>query len=423
MQPARPYRPKVPRETRLLLTAAVIAIAVLWLLARIRFQGLPPAPNPIPAVLSQLSSSPRYDDLAAQLAQTQSRLQPSLLLLEAASATASQSVAIRLRDDLVVTWAPSATPSTAWKGTTVLAQDPASGLAVASSMAAAAAPLPLPWTPRRLQQPRYFFATRAAVGGVSLYPLFVGSLTPTDTPLWAGQVWTAPPGTALVPGELLFSTDAELAGLVIAHGDERVIMPIALLLAEAEQLLSVPPRSGGTVGIETQVLTPALASITKALRGVVVTAVDAAGSGAQAVQVGDVIETADGRALLTPQHWRARVARLSPGDSLALRIRRGGELRDVTLIANAPADQPVTPPLGLALRPLPGVGAEVIRVDRGSVADRTGLLAGDVITLIADTAAPTPAQVLRLFTATGEGQRVMIAVTRRDTHFVTVLER
>lgn len=423
MQPARPYRPKVPRETRLLLTAAVLAIAVLWLLARIRFQGLPPTPNPIPAVFSQLSGGPRYDDLAGQLAQIQSRLQPSLLLLEAVPMTAPQSVAIRLRDDLVVTWAPFATPPSAWKGTTVLAQDPASGLVVASSMAAAAAPMPLPWTPRRLQQPRYFFATRVAATGASLYPLFVGSLTPVDTPVWAGQVWTVPPGTALVPGELLFSTDAELAGLVVARGAEPVILPIALLLEEAEQLLSVPPRSGGTVGIETQVLTPAIAAITRALRGVVVTAVDAAGPGAKVVQVGDVIETADGRALLTLEHWRVRVARLSPGDSIALRVRRGGELLDVALVAQAPADQPAGSQLGLALRPLPGVGTEVTRVERGSVAARAGLLVGDTITLIADIPAPSPAQVLRVFTTTTEGQRVMIAVTRRDTRFITALER
>jgi hypothetical protein len=421
MQPARPYRPKVSRETRLLLTAAVLAIAVLWLLARIRFQGLPTTPNPIPAVLSQLSSSPRYDDLAGQLAQIQSRLQPSLLLLDAASPAGPQGTAIRLRDDLVVTWVPSATG--AWRGTTVLALDPASGLAVASSMTAGAVPLPLPWTPRRLQQPRYFFATRAGAAGVSLYPVFVGSLAPIDTPLWAGQVWAAPPGAALVPGEWLFSTDAELAGLVIDHGDQPVVLPIALLLEEAERLLSAPPGSGGTVGLDTQALTPAIAAITRALRGVVVTAVDPAGPGAEAIQVGDVIETADGRALLTLQHWRARIARLSPGDSMALRVRRGGELRDVALIAKATPDQPVSAELGLTLRAVARIGAEVTRVDRGSVAARAGLIAGDVITLIAGIAAPVPAQVVQTFTATGPGQRVMIAVTRRDTHFVTALER
>ncbi len=423
MQPARSYRPKVSRETRLLLTAAALALAVLWLLARIRFQGMPATPNLIPAVLSQLSSSPRYDDLAGQLAQIQSRLQPSLLLLAPESLTASRSVAIKLRDDLIVTSAPFGTRAASWKGTTLLAYDPASGLAVASSMTASAMPLPLPWPPRRLQQPRYFFAAGAADTGVSLHPVFIGSLTPIDTPLWAGQVWKAPAGTALVPGELLFSTDAELAGLVISHGDEPVILPITLLLAEAEQLLSVPPRSGGTVGLDVQALTPPIAAITNATLGVVVTAVDAAGPGAKGVQVGDVIEAADGRALSTLQHWHVRVTRLSPGDTLGLRVRRGGELYDVTLVAAAPPSVPVSPQLGLALRPLTRIGAEVIRVDRGSAAARAGLTAGDVITLIAGIPAPSPAQVLRAFNATSEGQRVMIAIARGDTHFVTALER
>jgi S1-C subfamily serine protease len=423
MQPDRHYRPKVSRETRLLLTAAVLALAVLWLLARIRFQGLPATPNPIPAVFSQLSSSPPYDDLAGQLAQIQSRLQPSLLLLGAESVTASQQVAIKLRDDLVVTSAPIASLRAPRKGITLLAHDPASGLAVASAMTAAAMPLALPWTPRRLQQPRYLFAARGGDTGVSLYPVFVGSLTAIDTPLWTGAVWTAPAGTALVPGEFLFSTEAELVGLVIAHGDEPVILPIALLLAEAEQLLSVPPRSGGVVGLEVQALTPSIAAVTGAATGVVVTAVDAGGAGAGGLQVGDVIEAADGRPLSTLLHWRVRVARLAPGDALALRVRRGGEVRDVTLVATAPAVAPVSTQLGLSLRVRTKVGAEITRVDRGSVADRAGLAEGDVITLIASIPAPSPAQVLRAFTATSEGQRVMIAITRGDSHFVTVLER
>jgi len=419
MQPARPYRPKVSRETRLLLTAAALALAVLWLLARIRFQGLPATPNPIPAVLSQLSSSPRYDDLAGQLAQIQSRLQSSLLLLDAT--TPSRRVAIKLRDDLVVTWAPFG--SEPGQGTTLLAHDPASGLAVASSMTASAMPLPLPWTPRRLQQPRYFFAARAAGAGVGLYPVFIGSLAAIGTPLWTGDVWTAPPGTTLVAGEFLFSTEAELAGLVVADGSDTVIMPVSMLLAEAERLLSSPPRSGGTVGIEVQALTPPVAAVANATTGVVVTAVEPAGPAADGVQAGDVIEAADGLALTTVHHWRVLLARLAPGQALALRVRRGGEPRDVTLVAAPPPGVPVSAELGLVLRGRARVGAEVMRLERGSVGARAGLAVGDVITLIAGTPAPSPAQVLRAFSAAGESRRVLVAITRGDRHFVTVLGR
>lgn len=422
MQPARPYRPKVSRETRLLLTAAAVAIAVLWLLARVRFQGLPDAPNPIPAVFSQLASPPRYDDLAGQLAQIQSRVQPSLLVLDA-PAPAPRSVAIKLRDDFVVSHLAPAAPAGPRQDATVMAHDRASGLAVASSMAAAGMPLPLPWTPRRLAQPRYFFATRVTSAGVSLFPVFVGSLTATETPLWTEQLWTAPTGTPLVPGSWLFTTDAELAGLVVALDGEALIVPIALVLAEAERLLSVPPGAGGIVGVEVQALTPPIAALTKASAGVVVTAIDATGPGEGLLRVGDVIESVDGAPLPTLQHWRVRLTRLSVGETLALRVRRGGELQEVVLVAAAPSPTPVSPLLGLALRASPRGGAEVVRVDRGSVADRAGLAVGDVITLIADVQAPSPAAVVRAFNLTDEGQRVLIAVTRRDAHFVAALAR
>ena len=38
METTSPYRPRVSRETRLLLAAGVMAVAALWLLARFRFR-------------------------------------------------------------------------------------------------------------------------------------------------------------------------------------------------------------------------------------------------------------------------------------------------------------------------------------------------------------------------------------------------
>ena len=138
---------------------------------------------------------------------------------------------------------------------------------------------------------------------------------------------------------------------------------------------------------------------------------------------GDVIEAIDGQTLATRQHWDVRVARLSVGETLSLRVRRRGEIRDVALVATAPAAQPASRLLGLALRGRTNVGAEVVRLERGSAADRAGLVPGDVITLVADIPAPTPAQVLRSYTSLGQGERVIVAVTRGDVHVVTTLER
>lgn len=427
VEPASPYRPKVSRETRLLLTAAVLSIAVLWLLAQIRFEGVPVPASPIPAVLSQLGTSPRFDDLAGQLAQIRSRLQPSLLVFGASPGidpSAPRRVAIKLRDDLVVTLVPSGASSTPWKDVAILAHDAASGLAVARVADAASMPHPLPWTPNRLQQPRYFFATGVAPAGVSLRPVFVGSLHPIDTPLWDGQLWTPPAGTDLAPGAFLFTTDAELAGMAIAHDGELAIIPSASLLTEANRLIEAPPGFGGTIGISVQALTPPIASLTGAQSGVVVTSVDRDGPATGLARAGEVVEAIDGRTLPTIQHWNARVARVSPGETLVLRVRGGGELRDVTVVAAPPqAAAPASGQLGLTLRARARVGAEVVRIERGAAADRAGLIVGDVITLVADIPAPSPSQVVSAFAAALEGQHVMIAVTRGNTHFVTTLAR
>ena len=81
----RPYRPRVSRETRLLLTTALVAVAALWVLARIRFPDLPATPNPVAPLLSQLTLAPTFDGLASEVAQLQARLEPSLMIIDASS--------------------------------------------------------------------------------------------------------------------------------------------------------------------------------------------------------------------------------------------------------------------------------------------------------------------------------------------------
>jgi S1-C subfamily serine protease len=163
--------------------------------------------------------------------------------------------------------------------------------------------------------------------------------------------------------------------------------------------------------------------VTGATVGVVVAWLDANGVGAEHMMVGDVIEAVDGVALADRQHWDVRMARLSAGETLTMRVRRKRELSDVALVARAPAARPASRSLGLTLRERVKIGAEVVRVERASAADRAGLAVGDVITLIDNVQAPTPAQVVRSFGSIEQGQRLIVAVTRGDTHFVTTLER
>jgi S1-C subfamily serine protease len=118
------------------------------------------------------------------------------------------------------------------------------------------------------------------------------------------------------------------------------------------------------------------------------------------------------------------MARLTEGETVTLRARRQGEIREVWLVASALTSPPSSSlSLGLALRERAKIGAEVTRVDRASAGEKAGLAVGDVITLVADIAAPTSADIREAFALTAEGQRVMIAVTRGDTHFVTTLGR
>ena len=428
MQPTSPYRPRVSRETRLLLTAAVIAVAALWLLARVRFPERPVTANPVPSVLSQLASGPKYDDLAGEIAQLHARLQPSLISLDAPSAPGSplappRIAALRLRDDLAVMLIPSTPNRESWNAAPILARDAASGLAVVRVATTLPAPAPVAWTPRHPQQSRYLVASAASPEGVSLRPVFAGSLDPIDSPLWSEALWIVPGRTDLVPGSFLFTSNAELAGLVIAYRGGLAIVPGGTVLSEAERLLTAPPGPPGVIGIEVQDLTAPVASVTGASMGVVVTWVDPAGPGREQLMAGDVIEAAGGRALATRQHWDVRVARLSAGETLTLRVRRRGDVRAVALAATVPAAGPVNRSLGLTLRSRPKLGAEVVRIEPGSAAHRAGLTPGDVITLIADVPAPAPAQVTRAFASAGPGQHLMVAVTRGDAHFVTTVER
>ena len=428
METSSPYRPRVSRETRLLLTAGVMAVATLWLLARIRFPERPVTPNPVPSVLSQLASGPKYDDLAGEIAQLHARLQPSLLALDVPSAVGSlqtslRTAAIRLRDDFAVTLVPPGSSREQWNDAPIVARDAASGLAVVRVPVPVSTSPPVPWTPRQPQQPRYLVASDVSPEGVSLRPAFVGSLDSIESPLWSEPLWVVAERTDLAAGSFLFTNSAELAGLVINYRGGLAIVPGGTVLAEAERLLAAPPGPQGAIGIEVQDLTPPVASVTGASVGVVVAWVDPDGASREQLIVGDVIEAVDSRGLATRQQWDVRVARLSVGETLSLRVRRRGEIREVALVANAPAAPPASRSLGLTLRARTKIGAEVVRVERESAADRAGLTIGDVITLAAEVSAPTPAQVMRSYTSMGQGERMIVAVTRGDAHFVTTFER
>jgi S1-C subfamily serine protease len=64
-----------------------------------------------------------------------------------------------------------------------------------------------------------------------------------------------------------------------------------------------------------------------------------------------------------------------------------------------------------------------MRVDRMSAAERAGLHAGDLITLIGDRRALTPGQVTQAFAALPAGRPLLVAITRGNAHRMLALER
>src|SRR5690242_5272541 len=200
MESGTSYRPSVSRETRRLLIAGAAAVAVLWVLASIRFDDQP-ALNPVPSVLGQLNSGAQFEALASEIDGLQGRLLPSLLIVDVSSATVEESThrtaALRWRDDLALLLLPTEPYSRPAARLDVRAADPATRLAVVRVPGQTAA-IPLtPWTPRRAEQPRYMTSSDVTPVGVSLRPSFVGSLVPTSAAAWPDTVWAVPSGTDL----------------------------------------------------------------------------------------------------------------------------------------------------------------------------------------------------------------------------------
>jgi S1-C subfamily serine protease len=226
-----------------------------------------------------------------------------------------------------------------------------------------------------------------------------------------------------VPGSFLFTTNAEFVGLVVPTGGGLAVVPGGTVLAEADRLLTSRPGPPGRIAVEVQALTEPVAALTGAEAGVVVTSIERDGPAWGRLMVGDVIEVVDGNDLASLQQWDARILRLTAGETLALRVRRRGEVREVSIEAAAIKVDAAGVALGMSLRRRAGLGTEVTAVQPASVAARAGLLAGDVITLFDDVRAPSPSQITRSFASLRVGARVMIAGTRGDTHFVTALAR
>jgi S1-C subfamily serine protease len=333
-----------------------------------------------------------------------------------------RTVALRIRDDLAVTVVGTAARRAGAAPPGVVAEDRGSGLILVETPMKTRPQLPIFWSPRDLQQPRYLLASSASPETISLQPAFIGSLAAVETPQWAGSVWALPTDAAVAPGALLFTEQGELVGVVVQLDAGLAIVPARVLLASAERLLEAPPKAAADLGIDVDTLTSRLAAAAGAQAGVVVAWVDPTGIAASTLRIGDVIEAIDEVAITSPEQWRVRAARVGAGDMLNLRVTRQGAQRNVQLRVPTPSTENAAF-LGLGMRRVARVGTEVTRVVRGSASETAGLAAGDLVTAIGNTRAPTPAQISSAFEALESGELLIVAVDRNGTHRVLALQR
>lgn len=214
----RPRR--IARETRLLLLTALIAIAVLWLLARVRFPDRAVTPNPVPPLLTQIAPLPRFADLAAEVSAARARLEASLFSVR----VGDYREAVAIRPGVAVTWLGSAATHLSIDDAEVVARDAASGVGLVR-MRRTDVTFPPLWMPGDLGQARYLIASDVAGDRITARPVFIGALVPLDGTGWPGRIWLLPAHTDIHAGSFAFTPNGELVGLVIPYGNTRALVP------------------------------------------------------------------------------------------------------------------------------------------------------------------------------------------------------
>jgi serine protease DegQ len=379
-------------------------------------------------LLAPLLGRPAIDELSTDLARLDARIRPWLttIMMPGAAGAGRTAAAVRLRDDLAIALVPDGGEVPDPRAS-MLAQDRPTGLTV-FRLSNQATPPTLPiWTADFSTGPRYMLVAEPTAGGVAVRPLLLSGLSVRPAASWRDSIWALPPGTAARPGSLLFTTAAEFAGAVIEDSGVLSFVPATMLAAEVDRLMLRAGASPGSLALEVETLAPAVATVLGVAWGVVVTWTDPDSLG-QVLRSGDVIQAIDGEPVRSVEEWQARARRLYAGDEVRLSVARGGDLRDVRVVA-APAlraqaaDAEWTPDasgpgLGLTMELVPGLGTQVSGVTAGSSGARAGLHPGDLITRADDIDAPTPVQLRRAFVR----GPMLLSVTRGPRHHVLALQ-
>jgi membrane-associated protease RseP (regulator of RpoE activity) len=414
-------RPRLTRETRRLLMAALLAVVVLWVLAQVRFPDRQMSAGPISPLLDQLAPRSTFDDLAVELERLRTRVGPALVALpdvDSGDRRGRGRVGIRYDAVSAITQIDPRARLDPVSGLEVVARDRGTGLTVVRVGTTRLQSMPAWWMPERPDAPRYLAAAEMLHESVSLRPVFVSGLMPVTVAGWSGRIWRLPSGLDVPGGTPLFTGAGELAGLVVVTGGVAEITPADTLFADVRRLLEQEEGAvPGDLGISTRTLTPAVASATGVTRGVVVTRI--ADLAASRLAIGDVIDSIDGIPLSDSREWDVRVSRVTAGAAVDLSVWRDGVKRQVTVVAEAVrADGR---PLGLVMRWVSGIGSEIVRVEPASAGEAAGLMKGDLITSIGESRSPTPSRIEQTFSRTTAGRPLVIGISRNDVDEVVAL--
>src|SRR5688572_15329124 len=272
------HRPRVARETRLLLATVCVATVALFVLARVRSleSGSGAPASPAPALLAPLVGE-SHDQLNADIARLDARIAPWLATVavelagSGTGATVPSSVpSVRVRADLAIAIAPPGSTVRPDAGTEVVGSDRPTGLTVIHHGATPAPPPLSIWPGDPPRGARYLMAAEPTPAGVTLRPFLARGVTGKVVKGWRQPLWRLPAAAAIAPGTALFTTSAEFVGIVVNDQGGTALAPAQTLLEEMDRVLTRSNRTAGDLAIEVEELTPDVGALVGVRSGLIV---------------------------------------------------------------------------------------------------------------------------------------------------------
>lgn len=226
------------RDTRLLALVLVIAVAVLFGLARFRYPSSTLAPVP-QTPLERLAATGSFEDLAAAIRTTLATATPSVLLVDLESDPPATPVvrrrvaAIRMRAGAAVVHVPAGFHIVAPADVVIRSPEADRQLAILT-IASVDGTSPPTRPAADFDGLTYTAVIEAASAGPTARPVFVGRVEKLDGQ-WGAPVFVPPPGDALAPGSLVFTLDGRFVGLASASDAGVVLIPHAALASLIDQ--------------------------------------------------------------------------------------------------------------------------------------------------------------------------------------------